>query len=182
MVPGELRGDASGMSGPVELKVFLAPYKPFHGASKSWDPQREPTWPATTATLITGARDAVLVDGLMTLAEGNALLEWIEQTGKRVTTAYVTHAHADHFYGLEPVLGAFPQAELATHAQVAPAAAEQVDSDLLALWESFFPEQIARNPKPPVAMAGDRLDLEGHPLDCVYVGQSDVDRSSIVRR
>ena len=92
MVPGELRGDASGMSGPVELKVFLAPYKPFHGASKSWDPQREPTWPATTATLITGARDAVLVDGLMTLAEGNALLEWIEQTGKRVTTAYACYA------------------------------------------------------------------------------------------
>lgn len=168
------------MSGPIELKVFLAPYKSFRGASKSWDPQREPTWPATTATLITGARDAVLVDGLMTLAEGNALLEWIEQTGKRVTTAYVTHAHADHFYGLEPVLGAFPQAELVTHAQVAPAAAEQVDAELLALWESFFPGQIARNPAVPVAMSGDRLDLEGHPLDCVYVGQSDVDRSSIV--
>lgn len=180
MVPGELRSDASGMSGPIELKVFLAPYKPFDGASKSWDPQRQPTWPATTATLITGAQDAVLVDGLMTLAEGNELLGWIQKTGKRLTTAYVTHAHADHFYGLEPVLEAFPQAALVTHELVASATAEQVNAEWVAVWESFFPGRIARNPKPPVAMSGDRLDLEGHPLDCVYVGQSDVERSSIV--
>lgn len=168
------------MAGSLALKVFLVPYKPFTGASKSWDPAQQPTWPASTATLVEGERDAVLIDGLMTLAEGEKLLAWILQAGKRLTTAYVTHAHADHFYGLEPVLRAFPEAQVLTHPEIAAATVEQVDPGHQALWNSFFPGQITNRPQTPLAMAGDTLELEGHTLNCLYVGQSDVERSSVV--
>ncbi len=56
------------MAGSLALQVFLAPYKPFTGASKSWDPAQQPTWPASTATLVEGEQDSVLIDGLMTAA------------------------------------------------------------------------------------------------------------------
>jgi hypothetical protein len=45
----------------IRLTVFLSPYKPFNGASRSWDPSTQATWPASTATLIEGDRDAILV-------------------------------------------------------------------------------------------------------------------------
>ena len=122
----------------------------------------------------------ILVDGLMTLAEGNELLAWIRRTGKQLTAAYVTHAHADHFFGLEPVLAGFPDAQLVTLAEIAPAAAEQLDPELLALWNSFFPGQISDHPRVPLAMPGDELRLEEHTLKCVSVGQSDVEQSSVV--
>ncbi|MGW6278616.1 MBL fold metallo-hydrolase [Kribbella sp. NPDC055071] len=168
------------MAGLLAVEVFLAPYKPFVGASKSWDSGQQPTWPASTATLVEGAQDAVLVDGLMTLAEGEELLAWVQRSGKRLSSVYVTHAHADHFYGLEPVLRAFPETPVLTHPEIAAAAVEQVDAGHQAVWESFFPGQIAAQPVTPVAMAGDTLELEEHTLSCVYLGQSDVERSSVV--
>jgi glyoxylase-like metal-dependent hydrolase (beta-lactamase superfamily II) len=168
------------MPGSIALKVFLSRYKPFNGASRTWDPGKQATWPASTATLIEGENDAVLVDGLMTLAEGDELLAWIRQTGKRLTAAYVTHAHADHFFGLGPVLEGFPDARLVTHAEVVRPAAEQVDPERLALWNSFFPGQIADHPATPIALPGNELRLEGHSLRCLHVGQSDVEQSSVV--
>lgn len=162
------------------LRVFLSPYKPFNGASKSWDPSEQPTWPASTATLIEGDNDAVLVDGLMTLAEGEEVLAWIRGTGKRLVAVYVTHGHADHFFGLEPVLADFPDADLVTLAGIAPATAAQVDEKRLAFWNSYFPGQLSKDPQLPVALSGDRLELEGHALECVLLGRSDVEVSSVV--
>ncbi len=164
----------------IGLKVFLSPYKPFNGATRSWDPGTQATWPASTATLIEGESDAILVDGLMTLAEGNELLAWIRQSGKRLTTVYVTHGHADHFFGLEPVLAGFPDAQLVTLADVVPAAADQLDAKLMAVWNSYFPGQISEHPQVPVAMPGAELQLEGQSLKCLAIGQSDVEHSTVV--
>ena len=168
------------MPGSMALKVFVSPYKPFNGASRTWDPGRQATWPASTATLIEGENDAVLIDGLMTLAEGDELLAWIRQAGKRLTAVYVTHAHADHFFGLGPVLEGFPDARLVTHADVVRPPAEQADPEALARWHSFFPGQIADHPVTPTALPGDELQVEGQSLKCLLVGQSDVERSTVV--
>lgn len=35
----------------------------------------------------------------------------IERTGKRLTTIYITHAHADHYLGLGPLVERFPSSE-----------------------------------------------------------------------
>jgi hypothetical protein len=42
-------------------------------------------------TLIYGMRDAVLVDGLMTVKQANALADWVEARGRSLTTIYITH-------------------------------------------------------------------------------------------
>ena len=77
--------------------VFVAPSKlakappPRFGDPRAWDP--------TTSTLIFGARDAVLVDTLMTIREATALADWIELHDRRLTTIYITHGHGDHYSG-----------------------------------------------------------------------------------
>ena len=88
------------MTAPLSVTVFTAPEKrvvgerprPF-GPPLSWNP--------TTATLIFGEHDAVLIDRLTTLEEAEALGSWVALHHRTLTTIYITHGHFDHFAGLE---------------------------------------------------------------------------------
>ena len=52
------------MSGPLHLDVFVVPYKPIVGLIAPMGAGRA-TWPATAVSLISGERDAVLVDAVL---------------------------------------------------------------------------------------------------------------------
>src|SRR5690349_24419133 len=99
---------------PLRFDVFVAPEKPFFAPPpRVGDP---PAWDPTTSTLIFGARDAVLVDALMTVREATALADWVALHDRRLTTIYITHGHGDHHEGLSVVLDRFPQARAAATA------------------------------------------------------------------
>ena len=53
------------MSSPLHLHVFVVPYKPIVGLIPPMS-AGEATWPATSVSLITGERDAVLIDAALT--------------------------------------------------------------------------------------------------------------------
>ena len=53
------------MPSPLHLDVLVAPSKPIVGLIPP-DERGEATWPATSVSLITGERDAVLVDAALT--------------------------------------------------------------------------------------------------------------------
>jgi glyoxylase-like metal-dependent hydrolase (beta-lactamase superfamily II) len=57
-------------------------------------------WVANATTLIHGERDALLVDTFLSAARTAKLADWIAASGKRLATIYITHAHPDHFFGL----------------------------------------------------------------------------------
>src|SRR5258707_5495449 len=93
---------------PLRYDVFVAPEKPFTTPPpRVGDP---PAWDPTTSTLIFGARDAVLVDSLMTVREATALADWVALHERRLTAIYITHGHGDHHLGLSVVLNRFPDA------------------------------------------------------------------------
>jgi glyoxylase-like metal-dependent hydrolase (beta-lactamase superfamily II) len=75
--------------------------KPF-GEALGFDPM--------TSTLIFGEYDAVLVDAMTTVAEAEALANWVALHNRNLETIYITHAHFDHFYGLSVLLDRFPNA------------------------------------------------------------------------
>src|SRR3984885_12150558 len=106
--PAHLGADMPTSRPALSYDVFVAPEKPAKappprvGAPTAWDP--------TTSTLIFGARDAVLVDCLMTIREATALADWVDLHDRRLTTIYITHGHGDHYSGLSVVLERFPDA------------------------------------------------------------------------
>ena len=80
-----------------------------------------------------GARDAVLVDGGFTLADGKAVAEAIKRSGKQLTTVYVSQSDPDHYFGLAPIKAAFPAARVIA----APATIEAIKASVekkLATW------------------------------------------------
>lgn len=165
----------------LSIDVFTSDYKPIAAPGRGWDPARQATWPATTATLISGKTDAVLVDALITAAEAERLTDWIRASGKRLTTVYVTHGHADHFLGLSVVLAAFPQATAVARPEVVPYAREQLSPAYLSFWESQFPGQLpAGAPVAPEPMTGEVLELDDEEIRPIPVGQSDTHPSTVV--
>jgi glyoxylase-like metal-dependent hydrolase (beta-lactamase superfamily II) len=50
--------------------------------------------------LLTGERDALLIDGGFTLEDGRKLAAAIEATGKRLTTVYVSQSDPDYYFSL----------------------------------------------------------------------------------
>src|SRR2546426_6780542 len=67
-------------------------------------------WPPISSTLISGERDAVLVDTPITVEQSRALADRVVASGKNLTTIYATHGHGDHFFGAGTILERFPGA------------------------------------------------------------------------
>jgi glyoxylase-like metal-dependent hydrolase (beta-lactamase superfamily II) len=153
----------------LSYDVFVAPSKlakappPRVGDSLAWDP--------TTSTLIFGARDAVLVDTLMTVREATALADWIELHDRRLTTIYITHGHGDHYLGLSVVLERFPQARAVATAGTV----EQMrnGSRTQHLYGTWYPGQLADTITVAEPLDADHVELEGLRLEVIETGQSD---------
>src|SRR5450756_2008890 len=100
-----------------------------------------PLWQPTTATLISGANEAILIDATCTFQQAEELANWIAGIGKRLTTIYVTHGHGDHSFGIPTLLRRFPDARAFATAQTIDHLSSQISDPL---WDQLFPGQISR--------------------------------------
>jgi len=131
-------------------------------------------WIANSATLISGERDAVLVDTFMTVEQCSGLAEAIVANGKTLKAIYVTHGHPDHFFGLKVLQDRFPDAQALATREVVAKMKLQITPDKLDDRRKQFPGL------PDVISIADPLesnaiDLEGHKLVVVKVGHTDTD-------
>jgi glyoxylase-like metal-dependent hydrolase (beta-lactamase superfamily II) len=157
---------------PLRYDVFVAPEKPFNAPPPRFgDP---PAWDPTTSTLILGARDAVLVDSLMTIREATTLADWVELHDRRLTTIYITHGHGDHFYGLSVMLDRFPNARaVATAGTVQQMRQRTTPEALNDIFRVRFPGQIADTIALAEPLDAGHFELEGLPLVVIEAGHTD---------
>src|SRR5207244_9169819 len=97
--------------------VFLAPSIPAITSDLPPSEKQRP-WPPISSTLISGERDAVLVDTPITVEQTRALANWVAARGKNPTTIYATHGHGDHFFGATALLERFPGARFVARPEV----------------------------------------------------------------
>src|SRR6202023_49092 len=64
------------------------------------------------SVIIEGTHEVMLVDAQLTKTNAEKVLQEIKETKKPLSTIYVTHAHADHFLGLEVFKEAYPGARI----------------------------------------------------------------------
>jgi glyoxylase-like metal-dependent hydrolase (beta-lactamase superfamily II) len=73
-----------------------------------------------TATLVTGDADALLIDAGFTRADGHRLAAAVLDSGKTLTTVFLSHGDPDYYFGAEVLADAFPDAKfLATPQTIA---------------------------------------------------------------
>jgi glyoxylase-like metal-dependent hydrolase (beta-lactamase superfamily II) len=154
------------------VNVFTAPGKamvgerpkPF-GEALGFDP--------ITSTLIFGEHDAVLVDAMTTVAEAEALADWIALHNRNLQTIYITHAHFDHFYGLSVLLDRFPAARAITTPRALNAMQMSFSPQIEQLARQLFPGQIPTRLVPPEPYEHDTFTLESHELRIIEQGRTD---------
>jgi glyoxylase-like metal-dependent hydrolase (beta-lactamase superfamily II) len=161
------------MAGSLSIDVFNSGYKQIPGGP-GWDDDVPATWPASTASLISGDRDGLLVDALITTREGEQLAEWVHQSGKQLRAIFVTHGHADHFFGATTLLDAFPDVQLmACDQQVVDEARESTGPGHMTFWNSIFGGQLPESPVAPTLHESTAFDLAGQALEFLTIGRAD---------
>jgi len=136
-------------------------------------------WVPTSATLIYGERDAVLVDAFLTVEQAHAAVEWIAASGKNLTTIYITHGHGDHFFGIGALLDRFPNAKAVATPNVLKVMRQQMSPEFVAsFWNARYPGQIPEHLVLAEELKGNVIDLEGLDLVVVEVGHTDTDHTT----
>ena len=131
------------------------------------------------STLVFGDKDAILIDAQLDRADAHRLVAQILESKKNLTTVYITHSHPDHYFGLEVIHQAFPNAKLvalpATVAEIKKTWQGKVKQ-----WGPMYGDNLATTPVLPTAMTGTTLTLEGATLEVHGGVQGDASNSSYV--
>ncbi len=148
---------------PLAVEVFTGQENGFH----------------VNSTLISGERDAVLIDAQFTLSDGERLAEKIQASGKNLKTVFITHAHPDHYFGLEKIKARFPNAEVIA----APEVVEQMNTlgpQELAQWKPLYGDNLTGAPILPTPFGADHFMLEGRRIDLIKLEPGEVENSTAV--
>jgi glyoxylase-like metal-dependent hydrolase (beta-lactamase superfamily II) len=150
------------------------------GLSRDVPPGKEELmWVANSATLISGERDAVLVDTFLTIEQSRKLVDWVAASGKKLKAVYVTHGHGDHFFGLASLLERFPEAKAVATSEIVDAMHNQLSPAWLDnFWRRLFPGEIPDRLPVASVLDNDELELEGHRLVVVNAGHTETAQST----
>ncbi|WSQ07025.1 MBL fold metallo-hydrolase [Streptomyces sp. NBC_01231] len=122
-----------------------------------------------TATLVTGESEALLVDAAFTRADGHRLAAEVLDSGKKLTTVYVSHGDPDFYFGAEVLADAFPEARFVATPIVIEHIQHSYEGKLKA-WEALGPNLPTRlvdlTPLTgDLTLEGHRFELKGGPDD-----------------
>lgn len=154
----------------LQLDVYTSPMRDLSNGGQ---------FSPTTATLVIGPTEVVLVDTQFMESDVSELARRITTSGRKLTAIYITHAHADHYFGLERLLDQFPHAR--------PLALPAVAADITAgnevaraEWGNRFGGEALDNTVVPEPLEGDTITVDGEPLRAINVGQADIANNTIL--
>jgi glyoxylase-like metal-dependent hydrolase (beta-lactamase superfamily II) len=162
---------SSSAAADLRADVFIGPFLHFE--------QGGGTFAATTSTLVSGKSDTVLIDAQHIRTDVAALADFIGRTGKKLTTIYITHGHADHWYGAGDLLATFPDARVVATAPVVEYINQAAETEAQQ-WAAMFGDRVAKPGDVPETLDGLTIELEGHELQIVEVGQGDIRPSTVL--
>ncbi len=109
----------------------------------------------------------------------DALADWIEAKGRRLSRVYITHGHGDHWLGLARLAQRFPGVKGLATAEVL---AQATDPAMAGYWEAIFPGEVPETGEKvlPQLLTTDAIDVEGNELRVIRIGQADTAHSTVL--
>lgn len=122
--------------------------------------------------LIKGEKKAVLVDAPFTMADAHRVVGMILDSGRDLETVFITHDHPDHYFAMEVITQAFPNARIVAHPQVVADIWRSLPFKVKR-WSPGLGANGPRMPTAPLPAQGNTLMLEGHALQIIGPMQGD---------
>lgn len=133
---------------PMNIKVYNADGNSFN----------------VNSTLVTGEKEAMVIDAGFTRADALRIAANVLDSGKQLTTIYVSQADPDYYFGVETLKQFFPQADVVTTPAVLGKLAPKM-AGKLAFWGPKMGANAPRQPVLPRALEGNTLTLEGQVIE-----------------
>ena len=119
-----------------------------------------------TSVIVSGKKDAVLIDAQFTLADAENVAQEIKKSGKNLTTIFISHGDPDFYFGLEVFKKYFPQAIVySTEATVNHI--KLTEQKKLDVWGAQMGDAITKNIVLPQILKDSSIDLEGQKLEVI---------------
>ena len=116
------------------------------------------------SVIVSGDKDAVLIDAQFSRGEALKLADKIKATGKHLTTIYISHDDPDFYFGLDVIHAAFPDAKIvATPAVIA--GIERKKAAKVAFWGPILKDNAPQEVIVPQPLQGNTITLEGKKLE-----------------
>lgn len=147
------------LSSAVLVKTVIAAPLSY----QTYNPQQQGIFPVSS-TLISGDRDAILVDGQLSVKDGIQLTKIIQDSAKNLTYIIVTAGDPDYYFGLEPIIKAFPAAQVVATPEVVKHI-EATKVDKLAYWGPVLKDGAPHQLTVPVALKTNTLKLEDKKIE-----------------
>ena len=116
------------------------------------------------STLIHGDKEAMVIDAGFTRADALRIAANVLDSGKQLTTIYVSQADPDYYFGVETLKDIFPAADVVS----TPAVLAKLTAKLAAKVAFWGPKMGANAPRQPVvprALEGNTLKLDNQVIE-----------------
>lgn len=133
-----------------------------------YNPQEKGIFPVSS-TLVSGPKEAVLFDAQFSVKDGEKLVQMIKESGKTLKTIVITSGDPDFYFGLEPLVTAFPQAEVVASPSVVDHIKATKDAKL-AFWGPQMKDGAPTKIIVPQATRATRFTVDGEPLELKHTG------------
>jgi len=145
---------APAFAAPLQLDVY--------------NPQDKGIFPVSS-TLVSGPKEAVLFDAQFSVKDGEKLVQMIRASGKTLKEIVITSGDPDFYFGLEPLVKAFPQAKVVASQAVVDHIKATKDAKL-AFWGPQMKEGAPTKIIVPQATNSTRFTVDGETLELKHAG------------
>lgn len=128
-----------------------------------YNPGEKSIFPVSSE-IISGKTEVALIDAQFQRNDAEALVKKIKQSGKKLTTIYISQADPDFYFGLDVITKAFPQAKvLATQQTIEEI--EATKDGKMAYWGPILKENAPGKVIVPQALQGKSFTIDGQQID-----------------
>ncbi|MGE6170687.1 Vmh family MBL fold metallo-hydrolase [Aeromonas media] len=128
-----------------------------------YNPGEKAIFPVSSS-LVTGDKEAILIDAQFDVQHGQALVDMIKKSGKTLTTIYISAGDPDFYFGLEPVMAAFPDVKVLADQHVVDHINQTKDAKL-SYWSPILGKGAPKSLTVPQVMTASHLTLDGEKIE-----------------
>ncbi|MGR5109358.1 Vmh family MBL fold metallo-hydrolase [Vibrio jasicida] len=136
-----------------------------------YNPGENAIFPASSV-LVSGEKELMLFDAQFSVKDGKKLVEQIKKSGKELSMIYISSGDPDYYFGLEPIVAAFPDVKVVASEAVVKHIERTKDAKL-AYWGPILEEGAPSKIVVPTVLNDTTLTLEGKRIEVKEINTHD---------